>query len=176
MRALCDVLGITQNMSMAYHPQMDGWSEWANQSVEQFLHIYGNAQQNDWARLLPMAQFVKNSWPNEATGHTPFKLLIGYTPSLQVKHQTTMLPEINRRKEWLQKLREDAQKALLSTQQLLNKQGKCKKGQRHYLPYKEGDQVWLEGTNLCLTHPMAKLAPRRYGPFPIEKVISPEVF
>jgi hypothetical protein len=39
-------------------------------------------------------------------------------------------------------------------------------------PYQTGDKVWLEGRNLNTTHPSAKLAPRRYGPFPITHVIS----
>ena len=39
-------------------------------------------------------------------------------------------------------------------------------------PYQLGDKVWLEGRNLTTTHPTAKLAPRRYGPFTITWVIS----
>ena len=39
-------------------------------------------------------------------------------------------------------------------------------------PYQLGDKVWLEGCNLTTTHPTAKLAPKRYGPFPITCVIS----
>ena len=39
-------------------------------------------------------------------------------------------------------------------------------------PYQLGDKVWLEGRNLTTTHPMAKLAPRCYGPFTITRVIS----
>ena len=38
--------------------------------------------------------------------------------------------------------------------------------------FEEGEQVWLEGQNLKTHHPMAKLAPRRYGPFPIDKKLS----
>jgi hypothetical protein len=38
--------------------------------------------------------------------------------------------------------------------------------------YKEGDQVWLEGKNLCINQPTAKLAPRRHGPFKITQVMS----
>src|SRR6266404_7419162 len=38
--------------------------------------------------------------------------------------------------------------------------------------YKEGDQVWLEGTNIHTYHPMAKLAPKRHGPFQITKVLG----
>lgn len=42
--------------------------------------------------------------------------------------------------------------------------------------FKEGDQVWLEGHNLNINQPSIKLAAKRYGPFPIEKVLSPIMY
>jgi hypothetical protein len=39
--------------------------------------------------------------------------------------------------------------------------------------FKIGDKVWLEGRNLRTEQPTAKLAPKRHGPFPIKKVLSP---
>ena len=39
-------------------------------------------------------------------------------------------------------------------------------------PYQLGDKVWLKGCNLTTTHPTVRLAPRRYGPFQITRVIS----
>jgi len=38
--------------------------------------------------------------------------------------------------------------------------------------FKEGDQVWLEATNLKLPYHTPKLAPRCQGPFRISRVIS----
>jgi hypothetical protein len=38
--------------------------------------------------------------------------------------------------------------------------------------YKEGDLVWLEGRNLRINQPTAKLAPRRHGPFKVIQVMS----
>jgi hypothetical protein len=38
--------------------------------------------------------------------------------------------------------------------------------------YKEGDLVWLEGKNLHINQPTAKLVPRRHGPFKIVQVMS----
>ena len=67
IRELCMTLGIKQNLSMAYHLQTDGQSECANQCVEQYLHIYGNTEQDNWASLLPMVQFMHNSWVNDST-------------------------------------------------------------------------------------------------------------
>jgi hypothetical protein len=97
-------VGATQNMSTAYQPQTDGQSEHANQHVKQYLHIYGNAQQDDWASLLPIAQFMHNSWLNETTGQTPFELLMGHTPSLHVSPKDTAFPAINQRRDWLKQL------------------------------------------------------------------------
>jgi hypothetical protein len=47
-------LCIEQNISSAYHPQTDGQSKRTNQWLEQYLCIYGNFQQNNWASLLPV--------------------------------------------------------------------------------------------------------------------------
>ena len=81
-KELCQMLGIMQNLSTAYHPQMDGQLERTNQWLEQYLQIYRNHQQDDWASWLPMVQYVHNSWPSVTTGKTPFELLMGHTPIL----------------------------------------------------------------------------------------------
>ncbi len=46
----------------------------------------------------------------------------------------------------------------------------------HQQRFKEGEQVWLEGRNIHTSHPTAKLAPKRYGPFPITKVLGPVTY
>jgi hypothetical protein len=73
--------------------------------VEQYLCIYSNVEQNDWANLLPLAQYVHNSWINTSMGYTPFDLLIGHTPTLNMSSDTTNMPEVNHRKEWLEQAR-----------------------------------------------------------------------
>src|SRR6266851_7300937 len=40
----------------------------------------------------------------------------------------------------------------------------------------KGQKVWLDARNLVLPYRTIKLAPRRHGPFEIEKVISPVVY
>ena len=58
---LCKLLGIRQNISTAYHLQTDSQSEWTNQSLETYLCLYCDTQQHEWAKLLPLAQYVRNS-------------------------------------------------------------------------------------------------------------------
>jgi hypothetical protein len=174
--AVCVQLNIKQNISTAYHPQTDGQSERANAQVEQYLWIYGNAEQDDWVNLLPMVQYVHNSWINTSMGYTPFNLLISHMPTMNVSTDITNVPEVACRREWLEQAWQCAQAAIRAAQQLIMQRGQRKKGQHHYQGHMVGDMVWLEGANLKLTHLKSKLDAKRYSPFPITKGISPVVF
>ena len=46
--------------------------------MEVYLQAFVNFEQNDWARLLPMAEFAYNNAKNSSTGHMPFELNCGY--------------------------------------------------------------------------------------------------
>ena len=41
-----------------------------------------------------------------------------------------------------------------------------------FTPYQSGNQVWLKGANIKVTHPTAKLAPKCHGLFTIKEAIS----
>jgi hypothetical protein len=77
--ALANELGITWNMSMAYHPQMDGLTECKNQWIGQYLRLVAG-NDKEWSTLLPMATLVHNNMANSTTGLAPSQLLIGREP------------------------------------------------------------------------------------------------
>jgi phosphoenolpyruvate-protein kinase (PTS system EI component) len=126
--------------------------------------------------LLPIAQYVHNLWINTSMGYMLFDLLIGHTPTINMSHNTTNVPKVNHQKKWLEQARKRAQAAIKAVQQLVTQRGQRKKGQHHYHGHTVGDLVWLEGINLKITHPKAKLDAKRYSPFPITKEVSPVVF
>jgi hypothetical protein len=115
---MCELLEITQNISSTYHPQTDRQSEHTNQWVEQYLQIYGSNQQDDWANLLPLAQFVHNSWPNVRTKKTPFELLWGTNPIIRLSRKVTNVPALHQRQIWLKETRERTQDAIRKAQEL----------------------------------------------------------
>ena len=90
---------------------------------------------------------------------------------MQVYKQDSEVPELGQRKEWLEWARVKAMAAMQGAQELWKKRMTRKKGACHYQGFKQGDQVWLEGTNLKSMHPCAKLTARRWGPFPITKTL-----
>ena len=167
MKELCRLMGITQNMSTAYHPRMDGQSERSNQWIEQYLRFWVDHQQMNWHHYLSLAEFAHNSWKNKVTGQSPFEILMGYSPRAQIFDVTLSIPTVAL---WLRdwkRAREEAQKLMTKAQK------KWTKGKGLEQRYKTGDQVWLEGHNLRIDRPSVKLAPKRYGPFKIGKVVSP---
>jgi hypothetical protein len=55
-RELYRMLGIKVAATTAYHPQGDGQTEHVNQELEQYLRLFINQRQDDWADLLPLAR------------------------------------------------------------------------------------------------------------------------
>jgi Chromo (CHRromatin Organisation MOdifier) domain len=45
-----------------------------------------------------------------------------------------------------------------------------------FRPYQKGQKVWIEGTNIKMTHPITKLRAKHSGPFKIMEVISPVTY
>jgi len=55
-----------------------------NQTLEQYLRVYCNYQQDNWSELLPLAEFAYNNTPSATTGITPFFANKGYHLNLMV--------------------------------------------------------------------------------------------
>jgi hypothetical protein len=91
---------------------------------------------------------------------------MGYNPRADWISAPSPLPQVTLHLEQLKQARDTAQQLMIKAQQSWVKH-------RDMPKYKEGDQVWLEGKNLRLNQPTAKLAPRRHGPFKVIKVLLP---
>ena len=167
MKELCRLMGITQNVSTAYHPRTDRQSKRSNQWLEQYLQFWVNHQQTNWHHYLPLAEFAHNSWKNEVTGRSPFEILMGYSPRAEIFNVTLSIPTVALRLRDWKRAREEVQRLMIKAQK------KWTKGKELIQRYKTGDQVWLDGCNLRIDWPSVKLALKRYGPFKIGKVLSP---
>ena len=80
--SLCFFLGVKRRLSTAFHSQTDGQTERQNSTMEAYLQTFVNFKQNDWVRLLLMAEFAYNNTKNASTGHTPFELNCGFHPRM----------------------------------------------------------------------------------------------
>ena len=83
-RSLSKSLDIELHFTSGHHPEADGQTERVNQTLEQYLRHYCTYQQDNWASLLPLAEFAYNNAPNATTGISPFYANKGYNPNLQI--------------------------------------------------------------------------------------------
>ena len=71
----------------------------------------------------------------------------------------------------LLEVRKEALAVHESTQRIMREQNF-----KIFSPWKVGNKVWLETTNLRLQYPCKKLSPKCLGPFKITQVLSPLVY
>ena len=83
-RSLGTALNMRLHFTSGYHPEGDGQTERMNQTLEQYLRVYCNYQQDNWSELLPLTEFAYNNAPSATTGVSPFFANKGYHPNITV--------------------------------------------------------------------------------------------
>src|ERR1700728_4142006 len=84
-RSLGKALDMKLYFTSGYHPEGDGQTECTNQTLEQYLCIYCNYQQDNWSELLALAEFAYNNALSATTRSLLTKdtiLTSWYTPSM----------------------------------------------------------------------------------------------
>ena len=166
-RALTEKPRIQRNLSMAFHPQTDGLSEWKNQWVEQYLWLVTSSNPKGWTHWLMLATVVHNNWINTTTGLSPNQILFGYNPTL---NSNKVLQTHNALVEsQIKMMTENHANAIWALNKVTDQKGPPP------LQFWIKDQVWLDASHLKLPHQKAKLTPKCLGPFRIIQEISPVV-
>ena len=83
-RSLGIVLDMKLHFTSGYHPEGDIQTEQTNETLAQYIRVYCNYQQDNWDKLLPLAEFAYNNAPRATTGIMPFYANKGYHPNLMV--------------------------------------------------------------------------------------------
>jgi hypothetical protein len=130
------------------------------------LRIYCNYQQDNWSKLLPLAEFTYNNTPHASTGVSPFFATKGYDPliavcpdaemtDLRARHFEINFDEIHR---FLRDRMKDAQDAMTQSTNLERMKSP---------PFRIGDRVYLRTDHIRTNRTARKLAKKKIGPFSI---------
>jgi hypothetical protein len=168
-KSFCNSLGISVNLSTAYHPQTDGQTERVNQILEQYIRCFSDYRQSNWSTLLPTAEFAYNNTISSSTSKSPFLINYGFNPRFDfLQNDVITQPILDFEQNF-----KDVKEALQSAQDTYKKYA-----DRHRLPhpFKVGDQVWLSTAALSTKRPSKKFDYRRIGPFPIIRQIGQVAF
>jgi transposase InsO family protein len=167
------LLGIEAAKTTAYHHlQADGQIERVNQELEQYLRLFCSERQNDWADLLPMAEFQYNNHMQSSTQPTPFMLDCRQHPRMGFElQQPCRLESAN---EFTDRMRLAMEKAKASLTKAKDDMTRYYNQRRLPTPtYQPGDMVYLDASDITTsTQPSQKLSHRRLSPFPVEAQVS----
>jgi len=82
--SLGTALDIWLHFTSSYYPEGDGQTKCMNQTLEQYLRVYCNYQQDNWSELLPLVEFAYNNALSATTSIFPFFANKGYHPNITV--------------------------------------------------------------------------------------------
>ena len=83
-QSLGTALDMRLHFTSGYHPEGDRQTECMNQTLEQYLYVYCNYQQDNWSELLSLIEFAYNNAPSATTGVSLFFANKEYHPNITV--------------------------------------------------------------------------------------------
>ena len=132
--------------------------------MEAYLQAFGNFEQNDWARLLLMAEFAYKNAKNASTGHTSFELNYSYHARMSYKKNVDPCSQSKLADELSAELKEliiVCGKNLHHTQEIQKRAHD--KGVKPW-NYAPSEKVWLN-SKYIKTKRYRKLEAKFFGPF-----------
>ena len=174
MRELNKMLGIETKLSMAYHPETDGQTERTNQELEQYLRMYVNHRQNNWAEWLATVEFAFNNKVHTATKSSLFQvnygreLRMGF--DIRKKRKNEKAEEFTRE---MKKRHEKARAALVKSQEEMKRQ--ADRNRKEAEEYRVGDKVLISTKDFSMElmkRAMKKLTEKFIGPYVVRKIVS----
>ena len=165
-RSLGKALDMRLHFTSSYHPEGDRQTEHSNQMLEQYLCIYCNYQQDNWADLLPLAEFAYNNAPSATTRVSPFFTNKGYHPNISVYPEREMTSA--RTCDYavdLESLHQYLHEEMANAQQCY--QGPADTKHSPAPDFKVGDQAYVKAKYFQSTRPSKKLSEKNLGPYTI---------
>ena len=174
MKELNKILGIEIKLSMAYHLEINGHSERTNQELEQYLRMYVNHRQNNWAKWLTMAEFAFNNKVHAATKMSLFQ--INYGRELRMGFDIRKKGKNEKTEEFVREMKKrykEARAALVRSQKEMKRQ--ADKNRKEAEEYRVGDKVLISTKDFSaelMKKVMKKLTEKFIGPYVVRKIVS----
>ncbi len=152
------------HFTSGYHPEGDRQMEHANQVLEQYLRVYTNYQQDNWATLLPMAKFAYNNATNATTGVSPFFTNKGYHLEFTVDPQVeTSSAEAQAFVADLECVQAELKENIAQAQERYRKNADKHRTEAPKL--KIGNQAYIKAKFFRTRRPSKKLSEKNLGPY-----------
>src|SRR5271169_3060821 len=175
-KSLSKLMGLKQRLSTSFHPQTDGQTERMNQTVEQYLRIYCNYQQDNWFNLLPIAEFAYNNAFQPSINCSPFYANYSIHPSFHVDPRSTTETTVPAAKEFADRLKNIHDLLVENVKSAQDHQARYYDRKHKRVEFSVGEKVWLLTSNIHTERPSKKLDWKRIGPYSIVERIGTQAY
>jgi len=174
-RSLGTTLDIRLHFTSGYHPEANGQAERTNQTLEQYLCIYCNYQQDNWSELLPLVEFAYNNAPSATTGVSLFFANKGYHSNLSMYPERDIASFCAR--DFVLNL-DELQDTLKEEIAKAQRQYQSSADSRRQQPpdFQVGQLVFVRSQYFWTTRLSKKLSEKYLGPYKIIAQPSPQFF
>ena len=173
-RELNKMLGIETKLSTAYHSETDRQTERTNQELEQYLRMYVNHRQNNWAEWLATVEFAFNNKVHTATKMLLFQVNYGREPRMGFDIRKKGKNE--KAEEFVKEIKErhkEARAALVKSQEEMKRQ--VDRSRKEEEEYGIGDKVLISTKHFSaelMKRVMKKLTEKFIGLYVVRKIVS----
>jgi hypothetical protein len=146
--------------------------------MEQYLRIFTTDAQDNWASLLPTAQFAYNNSIHESTKLTPFYAVYGKHPLLSMPPEDSRregeVPDAVNRVQRMHSARASAKEQLRKAQEY---QSRYYNNKHKPEVFHQGDLVLLSTKHINILHqPNKKLSSKFIGPFRVQDAVGTQAY
>jgi len=164
--SLGTALDMRLHFTSGYHLEANDQAEQTNQTLEQYLPVYCNYQQDNWSKLLPLVEFAYNNAPSATTGVSPFFANKGYHSNLSVYPERDIA--FSRTCDFvlnLDKLQDTLKEEIAKAQRQYQLSANSR---RQPLPdFQVKQSVFIRSQYFWITYPSKKLSEKYLGPYEI---------
>jgi len=146
-----------------------------NQTVEQYLRIYCNYQQDNWYEYLSLAEFAYNNAYQSSIKCSPFYANYGFNPQFHINLRHTNSDNIPA-KEHAERLLQHHENLVENVKQAQNSQARYYDARHKRIEFAVNDKVWLLTPNIRTERPSKKLDWKRLGPYTITKRVGLQAY
>jgi RNase H-like domain found in reverse transcriptase/Reverse transcriptase (RNA-dependent DNA polymerase)/Integrase zinc binding domain/Chromo (CHRromatin Organisation MOdifier) domain/Integrase core domain len=173
-RLLMSEIGVTRELSTAYHQQTDGQTERKIQELRAYYRHYLEYEQSDWITKSPIAQYAVNDAISATTGETPNFITFGTERVMGVEKRIdeTGTTHEQRMRIIHQKVRNDIEWQEREMKRYYDK------GRSNATKLSKGDRVYIRRRtmgekqfNIKTKRPAQKLDCVKIGPYEVDEVL-----
>ena len=174
IKKLNKMLGIETKLSMAYHPETDGQTERTNQELEQYLRMYVNHRQNNWAEWLAMMEFAFNNKVHTVMKMSLFQ--VNYKREPRIGFDIRKKEKNEKAEEFVKEMKErheEARVALVKVQEEMKRQ--ADRSRKEAEEYRVGDKVLISTKDFSMElrkRAIKKLTEKFIGPYVVKRIVS----